>query len=257
MIRPAIKRCVFYSMFLFVCVGVLFAEDAKEILEQANKKWNTGDWDGALALYDKAIHLSPLNSFAYTMRGNCYYAKKDYENASSNYSNAVVLAPQNSTYHENLAKVLEKLNRNEEAKKEYDNSIRLDPSNIESHLDRGILFYNQTDYKSAIGDFSEAASIKPPYQSYYTIENRDVGETTYICKWLGDSKLKLKDFKGAVDAYTRAIQESPHLPQIYEGRADAWDGLGDTNSASVDRAMAKQLREDPDKIRDVFKNPLK
>jgi tetratricopeptide (TPR) repeat protein len=105
----------------------------------------------------------------------------------------------------------------------------------------------QGDFKNAVADFTKAAKIPPPYRTNYKIDDWYVSERALIYKWMGDTKMKMKDYAGAAAAYSNAIDESPKFPQAFEGRAQARAGLDDAAGADQDKAKAEQIREDPDK----------
>ena len=106
----------------------------------------------------------------------------------------------------------------------------------------------QGDFKGSIDDFSKASSIERSHNQIRSIEGWLIDDLALIYKSLGDSQLKLGDYKAANDAYGRAITHIQKFPQSYEGRAKARDGLGDTSGADQDRATADRIRSDPKKV---------
>jgi len=94
------------------CVANFFAR-----LEQLEKRWrwvtlppyavdfyryigihhssHSGDYDLAIAAYDKAIGIDPNDEWAYRWKGNSYRSLNKYELAIENYSRAIELDPSN------------------------------------------------------------------------------------------------------------------------------------------------------------------
>jgi tetratricopeptide (TPR) repeat protein len=242
------KNISLHFFFILVLLALTHAESAKDLLEQGNQKRFAGDQDGAIVLYNRAILLSPEDPYAYTMRGFSHEEKGDHESAYKDFKKAVELAPRGSIYHNNLGNILIKLGKPEDAMSKYGEAIRLDPNNIQAYFDRAKLRHDQGDDNGAMDDLKKASTIKPPIPFIYDIEGWQIDQRALIYKLLGDSKLKFKDYKGAVEDYTKALEETPKYPHAYEGRAEAKDGLGDSKGSVEDRAKAKQIRDDPNKI---------
>jgi tetratricopeptide (TPR) repeat protein len=58
---------------------------------------------------------------------------------------------------------------------------------------------------------------------------------------LGQVYLKLKDFKGAREAFEESIQINPFNPDVHLGLADAYEMLGDKSGALKEKEVAKRL----------------
>jgi predicted Zn-dependent protease len=58
---------------------------------------------------------------------------------------------------------------------------------------------------------------------------------------LGQTYLKLRDFKEARDSFLESIQISPFNTEVHQGLATAYEMLGDQASALKERERAKQL----------------
>ena len=71
------------------------------------------------------------------------------------------------------------------------------------------------DFQGAIDDYSKAILIDPNYQDDYSnlrdAKNKDFGLSNYADDYsnLGDAMANLKDYKGAISSYTRAIEIYP------------------------------------------------
>jgi tetratricopeptide (TPR) repeat protein len=60
---------------------------------------------------------------------------------------------------------------------------------------------------------------------------------------LGQVYLKMKDFKGAKEAFESSIQINPFNPEVHLGLAQAYEALGDKTSAVGEREIAKRLSQ--------------
>ncbi len=93
-----------------------------------------GEYDRAIADYDKAIELKPNNPVAYNNRGNAYSSKREYDRAIADYSKAIELDPK-------LAAA--------------------------SYNGRGGAYADQEDYNSALPDLNKAIELDPKYAFAY------------------------------------------------------------------------------------------
>ena len=86
-----------------------------------------------------------------------------------------------------------------------------------------------------------------------TLKNTEKADTAKrekagkLTKWdylqLGDDKLYSKDYTGAVEEYTKAIQLDSQYASAYYNRGYAYNCLGDYDNAAKDRLKAIQLQE--------------
>ena len=92
-----------------------------------------GQWDKAIAEYNKAIELNPEYSKAYNNRGLAYADKGQYDQAISDYTKAIELSPK-------LA---------------------------EAYYNRGIAYRHKGHYDQAISDYTKAIELNPEYAEAY------------------------------------------------------------------------------------------
>jgi tetratricopeptide (TPR) repeat protein len=68
-------------------------ETAADYIAQGDAKYNSGDKQGAIEDYDRAIELDPQNAEAYTYRGTAKYDLGDKQAAIEDYDKAIELQP--------------------------------------------------------------------------------------------------------------------------------------------------------------------
>jgi len=71
-------------------------QDAGAYVNSGNSFFELGDYDRAIADYDKAIALNPQDADAYYNRGLAYYHKGDYDQAITDFNQAIALDPQHA-----------------------------------------------------------------------------------------------------------------------------------------------------------------
>jgi tetratricopeptide (TPR) repeat protein len=99
----------------------------------------------AIQDYDRAIRLKPNYAEAYYNRGNAYHHKSHYDRAIQD-ERTVGLKPGDADDH---------------AIQDYDRAIRLRPDYAEAFNNRGIVFYDKTQYDRAIQDYDQAIRLQP------------------------------------------------------------------------------------------------
>ena len=97
----------------------------------------------------------------------------------------------------------------------------------ETYYNRGVDYYNQKQYESAIQDYNKTIELNPNYTLAYN--NRGV------------AYLSLRNFNQAIADATKAIQLNPNYAKSYQLRGLCYQALGETAKAQADFAKAKEL----------------
>ena len=120
------------------------------------------DPDRALADYSEAIRLDPLDSVAYTWRGELSRSQGRLDEAEGDLSEAVRLDPHNAEYHARLARVSNDRQKYGRALEEASRAIELDSACALAYLQRGFAYqWGQDDSDRAFADYSEAIRLDP------------------------------------------------------------------------------------------------
>jgi tetratricopeptide (TPR) repeat protein len=205
------------------------APKADDYFVSANNKYTAGNYQGALAEYDRAIALNPNYISAYSNRGLLRSLRlNDQNGALADYNKAIALDPKYATAYNNRG-LLRSLRLNDQngALADYNKAIALDPKYAIAHYNRGFLKEDRLkDYRGALADYNQAISIDPQYLDAYN--NRGL---------LKDNKLN--DLQGSLADYNRVISLDPKYAIAYNNRAllkaeklkDLQGALADYNQA--------------------------
>jgi Tol biopolymer transport system component len=121
-------------------------------LNDAQDKYNAGDYDQALAEIDKTIELAPNLIGAYYLRGLTLYAMQDYEQALSAYSKAIELAPDYVEAYNNRGLTYKELGDLEAAIADWTAALEMDPEVVNCYFNRSQVYFTQGDYEAAQAD---------------------------------------------------------------------------------------------------------
>ena len=87
-------RVAVLSILLVLSLIVLFLpNEAKDCYKRGNAYRQKGDWDRAIAEYNRAIEVNPKYGEAYMNRGIIYYYKGDLDRALEDYNRAADWTP--------------------------------------------------------------------------------------------------------------------------------------------------------------------
>ena len=233
-------------------------EDAPEAAAHVGsgiEKQKIGDYDGAIADFDRAIEIDPQNVGAFVNRAVCkqdkghhlgaiadwdcalelkpddggWYVNRgivreavgDYDGALADYDRAAEVEPDYEVAFIARAYIKAKQGDYEGAIVDYDRVIELWPDNAAAFDDRGLAKSHQGNNDAAIDDFDRAIELQPSNADYYL--NR------------GTAKANTKDFFGAISDFARAIELDP-------GKARADDEPeASPNSTAIDSGLAFEV----------------
>ena len=201
--------------------------DAAEWFEKGYAAGTSGNYNEALASFNKAIELDPKDADAYNNRGIAYDNLGNHKQAIKDYNKAIELDPKNAKAYNNRGGAYGDLGNYKQAIKDYDKAIDLDPKYAAAYYNRGIACRNLGNYKQAINDYNKAIELNPQYARAYTGRGGAYG--------------KLGNYNQAINDYNKAIELNPQYARAYTGRGIAYDELGNYKQAIADIKTAAKL----------------
>ena len=209
---------------------------ASQYRERADREFQRGEYELAIAYYDEAIALYPGDAYTYYQRGHVKFALKQYESAIADYGEAISLKPDDqSEFYYWRATANFSLGQYPAAISDYSDAIRVFPNDINSYYYRGLANASQEQYKKAIDDYDEAIRRSPSSLDIYRSR--------------GWAKYKLEQYKDAIDDYNDVIRVYDDRKSYYQ-RGLANCGLKEYELAisDYDKAigLSNPLNMDPD-----------
>ncbi|TKJ32053.1 hypothetical protein CEE39_06495 [bacterium (candidate division B38) B3_B38] len=99
-----------------------------------------GEWDKALAHYQRTIKLAPMFPNPYINIGNVYHKKKEFEKAEKWMKRAIQLDPKSALANYNLGNILREAGKTKEAIKVYKRALELKDDLVAAMLNLGSLY---------------------------------------------------------------------------------------------------------------------
>ena len=202
----------------------------KTYFNWGNKKFDLGDYAGAIADYTRAIHLKPDFASAYYNRGVAKKELRQYIAAIADYTQAIRLRPDHASAYYNRGIANSKLGKYFAEIADYDMTIRLKPNHAKAYNNRGIAKGNLKQHSAAIADYDTAIRLDPDDASAYY--NRGV------------AKANLEEYKTAIADFDIAIRLKPDHAKAYHGRGLMKALLGRTSEAKQDYQTALKLAKE-------------
>lgn len=242
--------------------GSRFYRPGKSLADQARELHESGKTKEAIQMLDAAIARAP-KAFAtgalYRTRADLWCAEHNLQKGLDDFNLALAVEKRPKTYTSRGA-IYQAMGRRKEAEADYLRAIKDDNGGgaAYSYLAR---FYMQdgqfqkainvateemkrrgadettlrfragiemkaAKYKEALKDYQEAARVAP--MNFLNTQG------------IGDAFFALKDFNGALNAYTKSLDLEPiSVEDLYLKRAKVYDALGKPELARKDREKAK------------------
>lgn len=217
--------------------------------------------DYAQAIKDctKAIGLNPEEDMAYRVRGQGYGYLSNYEQSIKDYDKAIALTPNNAYSYMLRASGYASLGNFKMAKTDYSQAIQLSPYNADAYHFRGHSLLLDGDKTGALNDFTKSCELgkndacndahKLKKELPIAKEDTKVSglnekvEKADAARWFekGMELSSRQDYRGAIAAFTKAIEINPEFAEAYHKRGLRYQRIGDRKQSLADLKKAAQL----------------
>lgn len=194
------------------------------------------NYDLAIADYNQAIKLDPIDKWAFYDRGVAYSAQGNYDQAIADATQVIRLDPTSADAY--YTRGLDYLNKADilSALADFNQAISRNPNHTDAYFARGLLFKGESDYDLAIRDYNKTIELAPSYACAYN--NRGVA---YSLK--GNDDLAITDYK-------KATELDPGLKMAFSNLAKKYYSRGSYLQAIPQFSRALEL--DPDSAEDYL-----
>jgi len=136
-------------------------QQVKMLLDEGRRMVNSGDYNGAIRVYQEASSLEPKNASIYSGIGYLYAQQGNYSAALAAYRRAVALNPNNGDYQYALAYVSGSMGDNNTAKDAYRKSIQADRQNVNAYIGLALILLRLGEYDSAKWAYEQIIELDP------------------------------------------------------------------------------------------------
>ena len=170
--------------------------EAEAAFHLGNESYERGEFEQALASYDRALELDPQDANTWGNRGIALANLGRYEEAVASYDRSLELDPQDANAWGNRGNSLGDLGRYEEALASYDRSLELDPQKMNAWYNRGIALADLGRYEEALASYDRALANVLEHE-------KGLRTRTYLSMFLahvdlGQTALAAEDWHAAV-----------------------------------------------------------
>jgi len=160
-----------------------------------------GDYDRAIADYDKAIELNPQDAAAYGVRALVYIIKGDHDHAITDYDKAIKLNPTDAAAYRKRGLAYGFKGDYDRVIADCDKAIELNPQDAAAYGNRGCAYIFKGDYDRAITDCDKAIELNPQNAAAYGTR--------------GDAYSFKGDYASALDDFFEANRQDKSLKSNY------------------------------------------
>ncbi|MDP3839452.1 MAG: tetratricopeptide repeat protein, partial [Methylococcales bacterium] len=245
-------------------------EAVDALINQGNDLEDIGQFDRALACYDRALSLNPDYARAHSNRGNVLQLLQRFTDALISYDRALAVRPDYAEAFFNRGNALRALHRFDEALSSYDKALAIKPEFILALIGRGVVLQDLKRFADALACYDRVLAMQPDYaEAHYNRGNvlqelkrfedalaaydAALNINPEYVEALGNRGLtlhSLKRFDDALTTYNRALAIQPNNAETHSNRGDVLRDLERYDEAfiSYDRALTIK----PDHVDTLF-----
>ncbi len=220
------------------------------------------DNTSAIADFGRALEITPDYAWAYANRGITHRLNHDNEPALQDLNAAIALDDKLDWAYAARGEIYRYLRKNDLAVQDFTRAIALDPEYAQAYGSRGRSYRHMGKLQQSIADYDRAIALDPEIVWFYAHQGenyRDIGKYNYAIKlynhalalepesffWAYGSRgytyFRLRDYKRAIEDFTRAIELAPDYVWGYSQRGRVYRHLDMLDKALADLNRALEL----------------
>ncbi len=137
------------------------ATEYYRVVNVASELVKKGEYEAAIAQWNKAIALSPSEALAHFNLANALVAIGKGTEAIPHYEKALELSPGHSEAHNNLGNILLAAKKPNEALPHFEKAVELNPENVNARSNLGSMLAQQGKIAEAIPHLQKAVDLNP------------------------------------------------------------------------------------------------
>jgi tetratricopeptide (TPR) repeat protein len=180
---------------------------ADDFFITAGTKSQKGDYQGAIADYDRTLAMNPQFGEVYFRRGIARSLLKDWQGAEADYTQAIAIEPRYPEAYLHRGSVRNSLTNWRGAKSDFDAVIALNPSSSSAYVGRGAALCELNDCQTGLQDYNRAIALNRSDAEAYSRR----GFAHYR---LGNRKHAIDSYITAAELYRRQGKDRDYLETV-------------------------------------------
>jgi len=152
-IRITIAVTLVLTLICYTTLPIYAQNSAEEYFNSGFEKANSGDFEGAIKKFDKAIEINPMFADAYVNRGVVKGYLGDWKAAIEDFNKTIEINPKYAEAYNNRGVAKGELGDWKKAIEDYNKAIELNPKYANAYRNRGLAKGRVGDYKAAIEEY--------------------------------------------------------------------------------------------------------
>ncbi|MGB8689603.1 MAG: tetratricopeptide repeat-containing serine protease family protein [Microcoleus sp.] len=234
---------------------------ADDFYIQGVNRFYQGDFQGAIAAYDRAIQLNPNYAAAYFNRAETLLNSEDSKRALEDLNQGLRISPNNVEALLIRGSARQQLGDDQGATDDWNQVVRINPRYATDYSTRGRARFSLNDYRGAIEDFNQALKIVPNTPFTYILRSMAYKNLQDYQSAIADCNQALqinpnfvlayytragvyfdsRDYQSAIADYDRVLRINPNVAKAYSNRGFVRYKLGDKQGASADYSQALRI----------------
>jgi len=234
---------------------------AEYFFMRGNEYYRQGNYDSAIAEYNKALQLNPNDASAYNNLGLAYESLGQYQKAIEYLQKSLQLDPNDALAYYNLGVAYGGLGQYQNAIEYFQKSLQLNPNNVEAYTNLGAAYVDLGQYQQAIEYCQKAIQLDPNNALAYNnlgVAYGSLGqyqkEIEYCQKAiqinpnyalayynLGTAYGSLRQYQKAIEYLQKSLQSDPNDASAYNNLGTVYYYLGQYQKAKENFLKAKEL----------------
>jgi len=199
----------------------------EEYFDRGAKRFDNGNFDGAIADFDKAIELDPNFTKAYIHRAVARKYKGDFDGSITDCNKAIKIKSNSDLPYLNRGVARYKKGNFDGAIADYNKTIEINPDCALAYNNRGLARAQKGDISAAILDWTRAIELNPRLATAFF--NR------------AKARADKGNFDGSIPDYTKGIKINPKYAEGYFGRGNTYHNWGKLERAIEDYNRAIEI----------------
>jgi tetratricopeptide (TPR) repeat protein len=208
-------------------------ENGNVYYNRATAYASKGDYDRAIADFDRAIELDPANGSAYNSRGIAHRHRGEYDQAILDHTRAIELDRTDEKAFNNRGLAYSRKGDANRAIADYTKAIELNPRYAAPYNNRAWAYYKSGKAAQGLPDVERSIELRPDHA-------QDLDTRGHIFEAMGQRSKALAD-------YNAALRVQPDLVSSLWARGQIYEVQGLPSLAIADYKRLIELKEDAER----------